>query len=378
MATSTYQCPNCRAPITFKPDRQMFICDYCGSQFTPAEMEEHFRKQEAKDNARAQAELQKEAAAKAKAASSGAAEAGPAEQAEAQVHEYHCQNCGANVVTDETTTSTFCYYCHSPVIITTRLQGDFRPDRLLPFEISEETAKKTFLDWAKKKKYIPSDFTSNAQLEKMTGMYLPYWFMDSDVRVDFSGTSTENRSWRQGDYEYTETSSYAHERHGYFHLHDVNIPAFSKIDQNLLNGVEPFDAEKFVPFSMPMLSGFFTEQYTLSEADAKPQIEGEVERIAGFMLEDSLGGRTVSATQNELVPENHDLQYSLVPVWVLTYNYNGKIYVYALNGQTGRAFGEVPLVKKKLDADALIRGLITGGVFAVAAYVIMYFLRFGL
>lgn len=370
MATSTYHCPNCSAPIEFKPDKQMFICDYCSSQFTPQEMYEHFAKQEAKDNAKAQQELEKEEKRRAKAGEEAADEQ--------MVNEYHCSNCGANVVTDDTTTSTFCYYCHSPVIITTRLQGDFRPDQLLPFKFSEDQAKEKFLAWTKKKKYLPSDFTSAAHLEKMTGMYLPYWYVDSDIDVNFSGESRSVKSWRTGDYVNEETSVYSHQRKGVYHLHNVNLAAFEKIDQNLLNGIEPFDPVDFTPFAMPMLSGFFTEAYTVDRQEAEVSMKEEIDKIAETMLDDSLGGREVTPYVKQLDNHDHDWKLSLMPVWVLTYNYLDKIYVYAMNGQSGQAFGEMPIVMSKLNRDAAVRGLLAGLVTALIAYVVMYFLRFGL
>ncbi len=369
MATSTYHCPNCRAPISFKPDKQLFICDYCNSEFTPQQMHDATQKQEAKANERAQREIERQEKRKASAAEA---------EGEQTVHEYLCENCGANVVTDDTTTSTYCYYCHSPVIITTRLQGNFRPDRMLPFKFSEEQAKEKFLSWAEKKKYLPSDFTSAAHLEKMTGLYLPYWYVDSDVDVNFAGTSREVSSSRSGDFIYEETAVYDHQRQGVYHLHDVNLAAFEKIDQNLLNGIEPYDPQEFTPFSMPMLSGFFTEQYTISKADAAEAMQDEIQNISEGMLESSLGSSDIETKYKEFNNHDHEWQLSLVPVWILTYNYLDKIYVYAMNGQSGRAFGEMPIVMKKLNRDAVLRGALIGFIAAVIAYVVMYFLRIGL
>lgn len=368
MATSTYHCPNCRAPISFKPDKQLFICDYCNSEFTPEEMYTYFTAQEEKANARAQKELERQEKHKEKAG----------EEAEQMVHEYLCDNCGANVVTDDTTTSTFCFYCHSPVIITSRLQGDFRPDQMLPFKFSEEQAKERFLDWTRKKKYLPSDFTSAAHLEKMTGLYLPYWYVDSDISVNFSGTSKNVSSWRSGDYVYRETSIYKHERQGTYYLRNVNLAAFEKIDQNLLNGIEPFDTSEFVPFAMPMLSGFFTENFTFGREEGAKAMQNEIESIAEDMLDSSLGGAEVTPSHKELINKDHEWKLSLLPIWVLTYNYLDRIYVYAMNGQSGRAFGEMPIVMSKLKRDAALRGVLAGLAAALIAYVIMYFLRFGL
>lgn len=362
MTTSTYHCPSCSAPIAYKPEQQLFICDYCQSEYTPQAMEEYFAHQEQKAAERAAREIERQ---EKKAA---------ANPEVTQVHEYNCNHCGAHVVTDETTTATFCYYCHSPVIINTRLQGDFRPDQMLPFRISESQAKQGFLDWTKTKKYLPPNFTSDAQLEKMTGIYIPYWFVDSDVDVDYSGTSRALRVWRVGNYQYTETTTYEHVRQGIFHLTDVNIAAFGKIDQNLLNGIEPYEYEDLQTFSMPMLSGFFAEQYTVDESEAAPVMERQVSELANEMLQRSLGfTANIKETHKQLNRKDKDWLYTLLPVWVLTYQYNGKTYVYAMNGQTGKAFGELPLVESKLNRDALMRGLLIGLIVAVVVFLMFWF-----
>ena len=120
---------------------------------------------------------------------------------------YQCNSCGATVVTDDTTTATFCYYCHNPVIISHRLKGEFKPNKLIPFSIDKDSAKEKFLNWARKKKFVPNDFYSHSQLEKMTGIYLPYWWADCEVDIDYVGEGINIRVWRAGDREYTETKN---------------------------------------------------------------------------------------------------------------------------------------------------------------------------
>ncbi len=364
MATTTYHCPSCSAPIEYKPEKQLFSCDYCLSQYTPEQMEEHFKQQQAKDQERAERALEREEQKRAR------------DPEDTTLNEYSCQNCGAHVVTDETTSATFCFYCHSPVIITTRLQGEFKPDQILPFAISEEDAKQGFLDWAKIKKYLPPDFTSQAQLEKMTGIYIPYWYLDSDVDVDFQGSSNSVRRWRSGNYQYTETTVYEHIRQGTYHLTDVNLAAFSKIDENLLHGIEPFEPEGLQPFSMPLLSGFFAEQYTMSKTDAEPLFDKEIDNIANDLLNRSFGFTDgVKTSHKQMDRTDKDWLFSLMPVWVLTYQYNGETFVYSMNGQTGKAFGELPLVEGRLNRDSALRGLILGLIVAVVVFLIFWFLR---
>lgn len=366
---ASYQCPSCSAPITFSPDKQVFACEFCLSSFTTEEMEKHHQEKMHRD---IQRNKKKDAIAKERSDN--------LDESEETMHEYSCQSCGAHVVTTDTTTSTFCFYCHNPVVITSRLQGDFTPDQILPFKISEQQAKDGFIAWASTKKYLPDDFISASHLEKMTGMYIPYWYVDTSVQVDYSGTSSRKDTWRSGDFMYTKTSESEHVRKGEYQINDVSLQAFSKIDPNLLNGVEPYDGEDFRPFSMPLLQGYFAEQYTMSEEEARDPMNQSIGQIAEQLLQSSFPpNATVKHRHKTIQGGENDLLFSLLPVWVLTYNYYGKIYVYAMNGQDGRAFGEMPLVEERLKSDARKRGLLTGllvGLIAMILSAVLFIFQF--
>lgn len=93
---------------------------------------------------------------------------------------FSCPNCGAEVVTDETTAATECVYCHSPVVLSGRLAGDMKPNLVIPFGFTEKDAKEKFYAMCKKKWFLPKDFVSDAHIDKMKGVYYPYWLVDSD------------------------------------------------------------------------------------------------------------------------------------------------------------------------------------------------------
>lgn len=335
MATKSYKCPSCGAGIHFKPELKRFHCDYCLSEFTEKELEN-------KTN----------------------------EKIESNLNSYHCNSCGAQVVTDETTTSTFCYYCHNPVIISSRLAGDFKPNKLIPFSIDKKRAQKMFLDWASNKRFVPKDFTSNSQLEKITGIYLPYWWVDCKADVDYVGEGRNIRVWRTSQYEYTETKKYEIIRRGQIDINNVEEIAFSKIEKRLLNGIGPYNIGETIPFSMAYLSGFFAEQYNISKEEAAPMVKEQVNRYSKYLIDETVGRYNhVSKLKNNVDISLKKWSYTLLPAWILTYSYNGKTYVYAVNGQTGKSFGELPLSGKKLStACGIIFGvtsatLLLGGTF---------------
>ena len=160
MATVSIKCPNCGGGLQFDPAAQNYECEYCLSRFTQEELE--------------------------KIAPGESAEQGPEKNGDQDSREnavvYTCPSCGAEIVTDETTAASFCFYCHNPVILQGRLQGEYHPDYVLPFAIDREKATEIFLGWLKKKRFVPADFYAPEQIEKMTGVYFPYWLYS--CRVD--------------------------------------------------------------------------------------------------------------------------------------------------------------------------------------------------
>lgn len=332
MATTSYKCPSCGAGIHYKPALKKFKCDFCLSEYAEAEIDDLYKKKEQEHAHEHESE---------------------------QLQSYTCNSCGAQVVTDETTTATFCYYCHNPVILSNRLEGDFRPKKMIPFSIDKEKAKASFLKWAGNKKFVPKDFTSSSQLEKITGVYLPYWWVDAKADVNYTGEGRNVRVWRSGQTEYTETTKYQIVRQGVIDLNNVGEVAFSKIDKSLLNGISPYRESEAVEFSMPYLSGFFAEQYDIEREEVTPMIEGQVNKYYSYLVNELVSGYDQVVNVNDGVDiKLEDWNYTLLPAWILTYLYNGKTYVYAVNGQTGKSFGELPLSKPRLSsAFGIIFGL---------------------
>ena len=327
MAITSYKCPNCGAAIEFKPAKQKFSCDYCLSEYTEQEIADIYitLEEEAKETSQYKIEEHDHLAS------------------------YDCNSCGATVVTDDTTSSTFCYYCHNPVIISDRLSGSFLPNKMIPFTIDKEKAQETFLNWAKKSKFVPKEFYSSSQLEKITGIYLPYWWANCEVKVDYKGEGDIVKTWNEGDLEYTETNKYDIVRKGNIQINNVEELAFTKINNELLDGISPYNESEAINFSMAYLSGFFAEQYNISEEEIEPKIEEQVRKYTSNLISDSISEfNYINETNNKNEILSKEMNYTLLPAWILTYQYEGKTYVFAVNGQTGKSFGELPINNKKL------------------------------
>lgn len=325
-----YQCPNCAADLKFNAQTQSFTCDYCMSQFTAAEMKEIAARQEAQH------------------ADSDADTTSAQDEFAAETGVYVCEHCGAEVMADDNTAATFCYYCHNPVLLKGRVSGKYRPSSVLPFQIPREQACTIFQTFCKKHWFLPSDFSSTAQQEKMVGLYVPFWVTDCYVRGEMDALGRRSRSWTSGNYRYTETSEFAVTRHADVTLRGIPADGASHIDDALMEAAEPFDYSKVQPFEMQYLSGFLAEKYDVNMASVFPRVQKRAVQASDQLLRASMSGySSLSVTRSDIRVQSTDWKYMLLPVWFLTYKYRDHVYEFAVNGQSGKFVGTPPLDKKK-------------------------------
>lgn len=352
MDASEYKCPNCNAELKFDPATQKLSCEYCMSAFTIDEIKEIY----------ADAETVLD--------SVPPEEAKDKDEFEEHTNLYHCASCGADIMADDRETATFCYYCHNPVILSGKLTGEYRPSKVIGFHITREQAEEAFKKWVSKRMFVPKDFKSEQQLEKMTGLYVPFWVADCDVQSDFSGIGKVVRSWTSGNYHYTETKEFKVERSAKVTTLGIPADGESKIDDQLMEAIEPFDYKELQPFSMSYLSGFYADKYDIDKAGVFPRIKERATKASRDVIHQSIGRYSSISTQSESYNvQRTKWEYMMLPVWFMTFKYNDKIYEFAVNGQTGKLAGTPPLEKGKLKlfstaiglAVAVIGGIILGG-----------------
>ena len=355
--TVTYQCPNCSAGLQFDPVKGKFACEYCLSEFTEQELAET-------ETARAAEDAASDAARRAAEESEQVDEA----YSEA-LSGYTCSACGAELIADKSTVATFCPYCHNPVLMAGELAGQMRPHKVIPFKIDRDGAEKAFLDYAGKKKFLPKDFLSEKQLSHITGIYYPFWVTDADVGATMSARATRVRSWRAGDYRYTETSRYHIRRAGEIHFEDIVTPALTEEDREMLDGILPYPSDSLQAFSMPYLSGFVAKKRNLEQASVRDAVYGRMQGYAQSLLQGTiLGYTTVTPESPRLLTRSMHWDYTLMPIWILTYKHRQRSFTYAINGYTGKIYGRFPLSGKRLSIFSALVGVAAGLLSALIAF----------
>ena len=356
MSVVSYKCPNCGGDLVFDPEIQKLKCEYCMSDFDKEDIEKL-----TKDNTHdiAGQELIEDA-------SDSVYYDVPAGGANL----YTCPSCGAEIITEPTTSATTCWYCHNPVVFSKQLSDEFKPSKVIPFQKSKQQALDTFKQWCAKKKFLPDDFCTPRQFDNITGLYVPYWLVDCDTNGYLRGTGKKVKSWRSGDYRYTQTDIYAISRSASMQFSYLPHDASKKAEDQVMESIAPFDYSALKDFSYSYLSGFIAEKYDVTKEEVYPIIKQRIENAVRNELRSSVHGysSTSYATQNVQINRTK-FHYALMPIWMLTYQYGGKTYLFAMNGQTGKTFGSMPFAKSKVNRFAIITFIIT---FSIVLLILLF------
>ena len=347
MATgiTTYQCPSCTGPLHFVGESGKLECDYCGKSYDVEEIEKLFSEKEA-DSAAAQAksddEQERERAA--------AAEMGMTwdEQETAGMKAYNCPSCGAQMICDATTAATSCPYCGNPAIVPGQFSGGLRPELLIPFKLDKQAAVEGLKKYYRGKKFLPKAFSDQNHIEEIQGVYVPFWLCDCQVEGSASYEATNSRTWKEGDYEITETDHYQVDRSGRIGFRRIPVDASSKMPDAHMDSIEPYDYNELRNFSTAYLPGFLADKYDVSQQDSMERIETRAKNSAELEMRKTVQGySTVNVLNQNVRFGRSDIKYALMPVWMLSTKWDGQNFLFAMNGQTGKLIGDLPVDKGK-------------------------------
>ena len=337
MANSSvsYKCPNCGAPLSFLPGKKTVTCEYCGTEFEVAAIEELFRvKQEMAVHA---AEAQE-----AKWATEDAGSEWSHDEA-AALHAFTCSSCGAELVCDENTMATECVYCGNPTMIPKRFDGMLKPDFVIPFKKTKADAVAALKEFYKGHMLLPSNFTANNRVEAIQPMYVPFWLFDSKITAQAQFRAEKIQVTNTPKETVTQTSVFNCRRAGTMSFEKIPVDGSKKMDDAYMESIEPFNYSELVPFSAAYLTGYLADKYDVTAEESTPRADKRVENSAIEVLKDSVNGYDAVKVENSaVIKEVGKVSYAMVPVWILTTRYDNKPYTFMMNGQTGKVVGSLP------------------------------------
>jgi len=340
--TIAYQCPCCGAPLSYDGASGKLACAACRNSYELDALETLSGAQDTED---IRFDVQAETF-----------DAGDAQQMQA----YICQGCGAELVTEDTTTATECPYCGSPTVLPDNIEGGVKPELVVPFVVTKEEAQRQFEEYFKGKKLLPNIFTTTRnRIAEMRRLYVPYWMFDCGAYGDVVYDAQKRHVRRMGEWEITDTDHYAVHRAGGMQFEHIPVDGSEKLDNMITESLEPYDMSTAVPFQPAVLAGAMADH---ADVDAEACVDRVKERVSRSMedaLRSTVGGYTsVTVRSRNIHTENGRATPVLMPVWLITTEKEDKVYTFAINGQTGKLTCDVPADAKK----SLLWGV---GAFAV-------------
>lgn len=341
MATQqvNYQCPACTGPLHFDGASGKLVCDYCDSSYSVEEIEKMYAEQEAKA---------KEEYAKDQESGNGWNTTNES-WGEDGFKSYSCPSCGAELICDETTAATSCPYCGNPTVVPGQFDEMIKPDLIIPFKVDKEAAGQALLNHYKGKKLLPKSFVSSNKVEDIAGVYVPFWLFDGKAEGDVKYAAEKKHSERHGNDEIIYTKHFNVERAGEVYFEKVPVDASTKMPSKHMDSIEPYNYGELKDFSTAYLPGFLADKYDIGIEESAPRADVRFENSMLEELRNTVQGYdTVSVHEKHVKLTRGDVKYALFPVWLLSTKWNDETYTFAMNGQTSKMVGDLPVDKGRL------------------------------
>ena len=349
-----YKCPACGGALNFDSSVQKMKCPYCDMEFEVAALQEldEVLKQEQPSSYTWDSQPQSQWSA---------------EETE-NLRSFVCQSCGGEIVGDQNTAATNCPYCDNPVVMAGQFCGDLRPDLVLPFQLDKKQAKEALAAHLSKKPLLPKLFKTQNRIEAIQGIYVPFWLFDTDVEANIRYHATRVHHWSDSNYNYTRTSHYSLLRSGTIGFDNVPVDGSTKMLDALMESIEPYDLTKGVDFQTAYLAGYLADKFDVTAEACKNRANDRIRTSTESAFAATTAGyASVFPEHTNIQLKDGRVRYALLPVWMLTTRYGENLYTFAMNGQTGKMVGNLPIDWKRFAAYLLSVGLGSGALIAAIA-----------
>ncbi len=363
MALQDYKCPCCGGAIEFSSQLQKMKCPYCDSEFEMEALKEY---DQVLADESAQSDNMQWETQPGEAWQEGEAD---------NLRSYVCNSCGGEIIGDENTGATSCPYCGNPVVMMDSFKGELKPDYVIPFKVDKKAAKEGLKRHLKGKILLPKVFKDENHIDEIKGIYVPFWLFDAEADANIRYKATRVHTWSDSNYIYTRTSYFSVLRGGNVEFERVPVDGSSKMPDDLMESIEPYDFSEAVDFQTAYLAGYLADKYDVTAEASQDRANTRIRRSTEDAFASTVQGyATVIPEHSNINLRNGKAKYALYPVWILNTTYKGEKYIFAMNGQTGKFVGNLPM-----DKGAFWKwwGIIAACASAVALLIITLIMNFG-
>ena len=306
-----YECRNCGGELRFDIPSQKLKCSHCDGVFDPDSYDRDLF----------------------------------AEADKFEVNVFRCPNCGGQISSTNLSAVEYCPYCGRFSMPASVKTEEKMPDGIMPFEVTADEAKAAFKSYIGGNFYAPSRLKNDTFLNGFRGMYLPFWSYD----ISFTKKPKIKKvySEQSGGYIIKDTYEFTGDLDASYK--GVAFDASSRFEDGLSRQALPYRDDKVRPFNPSYMFGFYGET-----ADIGPELyEEEAVEVA---TQDVFRQIDEAFPEDDLeLPENKFRRASalgaaadsarcvMAPVWFLTWRHHDNVVYSIVNGQTGKAYSDIPV-----------------------------------
>lgn len=336
-STDKFLCPSCGGNMIFNPESQNLTCPYCSNKIDILAQNGSIKEYDF-----------------------DSAEETASQDWGNEKRIIKCESCGAETVVDENNASQFCAFCGSSHIIKNDNSTGITPKALIPFKISKDNAADFFSKWIKSRHFAPNNLKSNHNMDKLSGVYIPFWTYDSKTYSTYraeKGTyyyETETK-WIEEDGERKQVTEqvrkikWEHTSGTYSKFFDdVLVNASKQVDEKIIRKLDTFNLRELVDYKPEYLSGFLTERYSINLNEGWKSAKNSIDSDVRSGVTQKINADRVRNLNISTSYDNVTYKHILLPLWISAYTYKDKIYHFMINAQTGEVEGDVPVSALKV------------------------------
>lgn len=350
MAINEYKCPCCGGSIEFNSKTQKMKCPYCDVEFDVNAVEDTMNEHDnsTEDEFEWQPFLGTELN----------------DEESKNMRLFTCKSCGGEIVGDVNTGATSCPYCGNNVVVADTFKGILRPDIVIPFKLDKDAAKEELKKHLCGKILLPKVFKDENHINEVKGIYVPYWLFNADANANIHFHGTKVSRWSDREYSYTDTKHYSVRRSGSLKFANVPVDGSSKMPDDLMESIEPFNLKDGVDFNTAYLAGYLADKYDVSAEASEPRANERIRQSTIDSIRNTIiGYDTLLPSFSNIQLNGRKIKYALYPVWIINTTWRDNKYTFAMNGQTGKFVGDLP-------EDKAVAAKITAGIIVIGTALI--------
>lgn len=259
----------------------------------------------------------------------------PGAAADAALHSFQCTGCGASMAYDPQVQALRCPFCGSEQLAAQPAAKTLAARRVIPFAVDQSRAVGILRQWLGRGFWRPNDLATAAVVAKMAAVYVPYWVFQARTLTYWTAdTSQAPPGSRSGWYPLCgeNRSCYA----------GLLVGASGVLRPGETSSLGAFDLQAAKAPAEVSRENVIIEQFRVPRKYARPLAQHGLEELERQACRQYVPGQCRNLKVNVRL-EDLTSEPVLVPVWMMAYRYQGQVFRFLINGQTGQASGQAPV-----------------------------------